>query len=419
MNPVRRFRAPLALLTPLVFCLAFPVSAQTAEGSKAPAKETKDSKDARTQSLSDKFDGVEFRTIGPFRGGRVTAVTGVPSAPQTFYFGATGGGVWKTTDGGSNWQVALRQGLQDRVDRRDRRLGVRSERRVRRHGRGADPRQRLHGDGVYKSTDAGRDLEERRPARYAADRPRPRSTRRIPTSFTSRRRATSGGPTPSAASSVPRTAGRPGRRSSTSTRRPGASDLAMDPSNPRILYAAFWQVVRHPWELGRGGPGSQPLEVHRRRRHLEEADRRACPRASWGKVGVAVSPRIRAASYAFVEARRGGPLPQRGLRREVDARQRRAQDPRARLVLLVDLPGPEERRRRLPAERPDAQVDRRRQDVLERCHVPHGDNHDMWIDSGRSRAASSSATTAARRSPTTAARAGPRCTTSRRRSSTA
>jgi hypothetical protein len=50
------------------------------------------------------WSGMHYRTIGPFRGGRVTAVTGVPSQPSTFYMGSTGGGVWKTTDAGYTWE---------------------------------------------------------------------------------------------------------------------------------------------------------------------------------------------------------------------------------------------------------------------------------------------------------------------------
>ncbi|HKD17585.1 MAG TPA: glycosyl hydrolase, partial [Thermoanaerobaculia bacterium] len=106
--------------------------------------------------MSDQFDGVEFRTIGPFRGGRVTAVTGVPSAPQTFYMGATGGGVWKTTDGGSNWQV-----LSDK-DFKTGSIGAiavsDSDPNVVYVGTGEAPIRGnvAKGDGVYKSTDAGR-----------------------------------------------------------------------------------------------------------------------------------------------------------------------------------------------------------------------------------------------------------------------
>ncbi|HET9787192.1 MAG TPA: hypothetical protein VFP47_08665, partial [Pyrinomonadaceae bacterium] len=57
-----------------------------------------------TPTPSDPMKALQWRNIGPFRGGRVTAVAGVPSQPQVYYFGATGGGVWKTTDGGINWE---------------------------------------------------------------------------------------------------------------------------------------------------------------------------------------------------------------------------------------------------------------------------------------------------------------------------
>ena len=58
----------------------------------------------------DQYDALEYRLVGPFRGGRSAAVTGVPNQPNLFYFGATGGGIWKTTDGGKNW-VKINKGL--------------------------------------------------------------------------------------------------------------------------------------------------------------------------------------------------------------------------------------------------------------------------------------------------------------------
>src|ERR1043166_863567 len=76
----------------LVFALtvsAFPIQAQN--GNQQPKQ-------------SDLLKALQYRSIGPYRGGRCAAVTGVPSQPYVFYYGATGGGVWKTTDGGINWE---------------------------------------------------------------------------------------------------------------------------------------------------------------------------------------------------------------------------------------------------------------------------------------------------------------------------
>jgi photosystem II stability/assembly factor-like uncharacterized protein len=100
--------------------------------------------------------GLTWRSIGPFRGGRSTAVAGVTSQPNVYYFGATGGGVWKTTDGGINWEP---------VSDKDFKTGsvgaigvAESDPNVIYVGMGESPIRGnvSHGDGVYKSTDAGK-----------------------------------------------------------------------------------------------------------------------------------------------------------------------------------------------------------------------------------------------------------------------
>ncbi|MGH9317465.1 MAG: WD40/YVTN/BNR-like repeat-containing protein, partial [Thermoanaerobaculia bacterium] len=99
---------------------------------------------------------MQFRTIGPFRGGRSVAVTGVHRDPLTFYFGGCGGGVWKTTDGGSNWEnvsdKTFKTGSVGAIAVSE------SDPNVIYVGMGESPiRGNLsHGDGVYKSTDGGR-----------------------------------------------------------------------------------------------------------------------------------------------------------------------------------------------------------------------------------------------------------------------
>tara|TARA_B110000858_G_scaffold145365_1_gene165174 strand:- start:46 stop:345 length:300 start_codon:yes stop_codon:yes gene_type:complete len=85
------------ILCALAFILVFPES--------LAQKRKKTNQSDPTLSFSNNlYDGLEWRSIGPFRGGRSSAVTGVSGQPNLFYFGATGGGVWKTNDAGNSWE---------------------------------------------------------------------------------------------------------------------------------------------------------------------------------------------------------------------------------------------------------------------------------------------------------------------------
>ena len=229
------------------------ISILTAAG--AAAQSAAAPKDVKEKSFSDLFEGLEFRTIGPYRGGRVTAVAGVRHEPQTFYFGGTGGGVWKTTDGGSNWE-----NLSDR-DFRTGSIGsievAESDPNVLYVGTGEAPIRgnNSHGDGVYKSTDAGRTwknigLKDTR--HISRIRVHPKNPDLV---YVAAQGHTWG---PNAERGIFRSedGGKSWKKVLFVDDKTGASDLAMDPANPRILYAGFWQVVRHPWELVSGGPGS-------------------------------------------------------------------------------------------------------------------------------------------------------------------
>ena len=199
----------------------------------------------------------KYRSIGPFRGGRVVAVTGVASQPNVYYFGSTGGGIWKTTDGGSSWEPItdgqIKTGSVGAI------AVAESDPNVIYAGMG-EPDIRGNaspGDGVYKSNDAGKTWKHVGPGRHPADRRGSHSSRRIPTSSMWPRWAINSDPTSSAASIARMTAARPGNRSSRAGPRRARSIWLMDPSNPNVLYAALLGGLPDTLDVSKsGGPGS-------------------------------------------------------------------------------------------------------------------------------------------------------------------
>ncbi len=201
------------------------------------------------------FEGLEYRLIGPWRGGRVTTVTGVADNPQLYYMGATGGGVWKTQNAGVTWEN-ISDG-QIPVGTIGAVAVAESDPNVIYAGTGESPIRGVttsQGEGVWKSTDAGKTWVfvglpkagqishiEIHPANpdlvYVAVQGQiwsPNEERGV-------YRSRDGGQTWEHVLKVnPDT---------------GASDLSMDPTNPRILYAAMWHHGRKPWFIKSGGEG--------------------------------------------------------------------------------------------------------------------------------------------------------------------
>ena len=212
-----------------------------------------------TLNAQPQLPAMEWRNIGPFRGGRAVAVTGIPNSPDTltYYFGSAGGGVFKTTDAGETWHN-ITDGFVKTSS-----VGAvavaASDPNVVYIGMGEHPVRGVatsHGDGVYKSTDAGRTWKHLGLAKT-------RAIARIrihPTNPDFVYVAAQGAPFgPTKDRGVYRS--KDGGKTwdlilAGLNENSGCSELAMDPTNPRILYAAFWDHIRYPWQVRSGGTGS-------------------------------------------------------------------------------------------------------------------------------------------------------------------
>ena len=260
---------------------------------------------AQAQSIDPVLlDAYKWRSIGPDRGGRSIAVAGVRGRPLEAYFGAVGGGLWKTTDAGNNWTpvtdgqitsssvgaVAVSESNPDIVF-----IGM---------GESCIRGNIMPGDGVYKSTDAGKTWTHVGLAatkQISAVRVHPTNPELVYVAAQGSR--WSGTPD----RGVYRSAD--GGRTWTQLLKgvnatSGASDLSMDPSNPRILYAAFWDHQRLPWTVRSGGEGSgiwKSTDGGDTWTRLTEG----LPKLM-GKIGVAVSPANPERVFAIVEAEKGG-----------------------------------------------------------------------------------------------------------------
>jgi len=252
------------------------------------------------------FRALAWRPVGPFRGGRVTAVAGVVDQPLVYYMGATGGGVWKTTDGGLTWQATSDK---DFTAGSIGAIAVApSDPNVVYVGTGESPiRGNLSpGDGMYRSTDAGKTwikigLADAGQIAHIAVHPRNADIVYV---------AVLGhafGPNATRGVFRSKDGGKTWEKILFKNDSTGAIDLALDPTNPRILYAGFWQAVRRPWELVSGGPGSGIWKSTDGGDTWKDITlSRGLPAGIIGKIGLAVSPVSHDRVWALVEADSGG-----------------------------------------------------------------------------------------------------------------
>ncbi|MEP5103593.1 MAG: glycosyl hydrolase, partial [Ekhidna sp.] len=326
---------------------------------------------------SELYNGIQWRNIGPFRGGRSAAVTGVPGKPNLFYMGATGGGVWRTKDAGSTWEnisdgffggsigaVAVSEWDNNVIYVGGGEVTVRGN--------------VSSGWGMWKSEDAGTTWQEigMKNARHI---PRIRIHPKNPDLVYA---AVMGDLYKSSSErGVYRSkdGGQTWERILFTNADAGAVDLTFDPNNPRILYASTWRIRRTPYSLESGGDGSalwKSTDGGDTWTNISENE--GLPGGTWGISGVTVSPVNSDRVWAIIENNDGGVYRSddagktwRRINKERKLRQRAwyytriyADSQDEDIVYVMNV-------------RYHKSTDGGR--TYETYNAPHGDHHDFWV----------------------------------------
>ena len=328
------------------------------------------------------FRSLRWRSVGPNRGGRSIAVAGSAVRPNEYYFGATGGGLWKSANGGITWfPVGDGQFRSSSVGA----IGVcEANPDVVYIGFGEVQLRNdiIAGDGVYRTTDAGRTWTKLGLVSTTGQQNIGR-VRVDPANCDVVYAAVFGdafGPNEERGVFRSKDGGRTWQKVLYRNERTGAVDLAIDARNPSVLYAGFWEAYRKPWLLSSGGEGSGLFKsTDGGDTWTELTDRPGLPKKPWGKVGVSVSGADSNRVYANIEAADGGVFVSddagatwrlgsgdRNLRSRAFYYTRLFADPRDRDVVYVTNLG-------FWRSRDGGRT-------WEEIQVPHGDNHDLWID---------------------------------------
>lgn len=326
------------------------------------------------------FTSVRWREIGPYRGGRSVAVAGSSSRLFEYWMGTTGGGVFKTTDGGLSWLPVTDKYFGGTIGA----IGVsESNPDIVYVGGGEYPIRgnTSHGYGVWKTTNGGAtwtDVGLRETEHISRVKVHPAN----PDIVYVGAQGHAFGPHPARGVYKTTDGGKNWRKVKFVSDTAGVTDLVLDPKNPDIIYAAFWHAYRTPWLLNSGGSGSGLWKSTDGGETWTELTRNpGLPGGIWGNIGVTVSPANSNRVWAIIEAVDGGVYrsddagrtwtklnDERKLRQRAWYYTRIFADPKDTNVVHVlnvqwfkSLDGGRTFRTQI--------------------RVPHGDNHDLWIAS--------------------------------------
>ncbi|MEQ8552517.1 MAG: glycosyl hydrolase [Cyclobacteriaceae bacterium] len=357
----------LAILAILVLC------------SLNPHAQRKKSNEPKTTSYPESiYEGLTWRNIGPFRGGRSAAVTGVPGKPNLYYFGATGGGVWRTTDAGNTWEnisdgyfggsigaVAVSDWDHNVIY-----VGG-GEKTVRGNV--------SYGYGMWKSVDAGKSWNQiglKNSRHISRVRIHPKNPDLVYAAVmgdlyksSEERgiyRSKNGGET--------------WERILFSNQDAGLVDLVMDPNNPRVLYASSWRIRRTPYSLESGGEGSAIWKsTDSGDTWVNISKNEGLPKGIWGISGIAVSPANSDRVWTLIENAEGG------VYRSDDAgltwkKTNNSRSLRQRAWYYTRIYADTRDVEKVYVLNVNYHVSKDGGKTFESGNAPHGDHHDLWID---------------------------------------
>lgn len=333
-----------------------------------------------SQSINYEIPNLNWRSIGPYRGGRASSVTGVSNSDNTYYFGATGGGIWKTTDSGQNWRNISDGFFGGSIGAIS---ASESDPNILYVGTGE---KTVRGNvspgygGFWKSDDAGEtwkkmnlDIDQVQVGRIAIHPKNPDIVyiAIIGDLFKDSNKrgvykSTDGG--------------KSWRQVLFSNERSGAVDISIDKNNPRIIFASTWNIRRTPYSLESGGEGSglwKSTDGGETWKNI--SDNEGLPSGIWGISGVSVSPVNSKKVFALIENKEGG------LFRSEDGgssweKVNEDRNLRQRAWYYTRVYADTQNENRVYVMNVSFWRSEDGGKSFDRYRTPHGDHHDLWID---------------------------------------